>query len=86
MAETGGGGGWGDPYTREPERVEQDAREGYVTAKGAFRDYGVVLDPETLAVDMRATHELRLQPRPPRPAVDRGPEAEAWLRRLGETG
>jgi N-methylhydantoinase B len=37
-----GGGGWGDPYSREPERVLRDVRDGYVSLDGARDDYGVV--------------------------------------------
>jgi N-methylhydantoinase B len=60
-----GGGGWGDPFTREPERVLIDVRDGYVTVAGAARDYGVVVvgdpdeDPEGLSVDEAATARLR---------------------------
>jgi N-methylhydantoinase B len=45
---TGGGGGFGDPLERDPERVRADVRNGYVSVEAAARDYGVVLDPETL--------------------------------------
>ena len=45
---TGGGGGFGDPSERDPERVRDDVRDGYVSLEAAARDYGVVLDPETL--------------------------------------
>jgi N-methylhydantoinase B len=38
--ETPGGGGFGDPATRDPERVARDVRLGYVTAAAAERDYG----------------------------------------------
>ena len=31
---TAGGGGWGDPFEREPERVLRDVRDGYVTHRG----------------------------------------------------
>ncbi|MBM3676747.1 MAG: hydantoinase B/oxoprolinase family protein [Actinobacteria bacterium] len=48
--ETGGGGGFGDPREREPERVRADVLDGYVSIAGAERDYGVVLDPETFEV------------------------------------
>jgi DNA-binding transcriptional regulator YhcF (GntR family) len=43
-----GGGGWGDPLTREPQRVLIDVRDGYATVAGAARDYGVVIvgDPD----------------------------------------
>jgi N-methylhydantoinase B len=47
---TGGGGGFGEPLERDPERVRADVRDGYVTLDAAARDYGVVLDPETLEV------------------------------------
>jgi N-methylhydantoinase B len=41
--ETPGGGGFGDPATREPERVARDVRLGYVSREAARRDYKVVL-------------------------------------------
>lgn len=60
-----GGGGWGDPFARDPERVLIDVRDGYVTIAGAARDYGVVVagdpdeDPEGLVIDHDATAKLR---------------------------
>lgn len=63
--QTAGGGGWGDPWTREPERVLVDVRSRYVTVEGADRDFGVVIlgdplaDPEGLSVDVAATTERR---------------------------
>jgi N-methylhydantoinase B len=39
-----GGGGYGDPLEREPERVEKDVREGIVGRERAETVYGVVLD------------------------------------------
>ncbi len=59
-----GGGGYGDPYQREPERVLADVLDGYVTVEGAARDYGVVIDPETLTIDVERTMQLRTQDRP----------------------
>jgi N-methylhydantoinase B len=47
---TGTGGGWGDPRQRRAEEVIDDVRNGYVSREQAERDYGVVLDPETLEV------------------------------------
>jgi len=47
---TGGGGGFGNPLERDPERVVADVRDGYVSVDAAARDYGVVIDPETLEV------------------------------------
>jgi N-methylhydantoinase B len=37
---TPGGGGFGDPREREPERVLEDVLEGWVTYDAAARDYG----------------------------------------------
>ncbi len=58
-----GGSGYGDPLTREPERVLEDAVEGYVTAEHARAVYGVVLtgstEDGTLAVDEASTAERR---------------------------
>jgi N-methylhydantoinase B/oxoprolinase/acetone carboxylase alpha subunit len=56
---TAGGGGWGDPLRRDPERVRRDVVEGYVSLDAAKRDYGVVLDPRTLEVNVEATYERR---------------------------
>jgi N-methylhydantoinase B len=56
-----GGGGCGNPLEREPEMVERDVIEGYVSLERAKEDYGVVIDPETLKVDLEATEKLRGQ-------------------------
>ena len=53
---TWGGGGWGDPYQRDPALVLTDYNRGLVTAEGA-KAYGVVL--ENGAVNEVATIELR---------------------------
>ncbi len=37
-----GGGGYGSPDARDPEMVTEDIADGYVSAAGAARDYGVV--------------------------------------------
>jgi N-methylhydantoinase B len=54
-----GGGGYGNPLERDPERVEGDVREGYVSVEGARKDYGVVIDPATMRADTSETSELR---------------------------
>ena len=54
---TWGGGGWGDPFTREVEKVETDVRRGLVSKEGAKR-YGVVLNND-LTADLKATEKLR---------------------------
>jgi N-methylhydantoinase B len=59
IVRTAGGGGFGAPVEREPERVRADVIEGYVTPEAARAEYGVVLDPETLEIDAAATGERR---------------------------
>lgn len=60
---TGGGGGFGDPWTRPVEDVVADVRQGYVSREVAERLYGVVLDPSAPAhhprADAGATDERR---------------------------
>jgi len=46
----GGGGGFGPPHEREPERVLHDVREGYVSIEAAAEKFGVVIDPRTLQI------------------------------------
>jgi N-methylhydantoinase B len=41
-----GGGGYGDPLAREPERVVDDVLDGYVSAEAAESIYGVVVRPD----------------------------------------
>jgi N-methylhydantoinase B len=54
-----GGGGFGNPFEREPELVENDVADGYVSIERAREDYGVVIDPETLKIDANASEKLR---------------------------
>jgi N-methylhydantoinase B len=56
--ETPGGGGFGDPLTRDPLRVARDVELGYVTPAAARGEYGVVI-AENGAVDAAATAALR---------------------------
>ncbi len=58
VIESGGGGGFGDPRLRPPERVAEDVRMGYVSRDSARDDYGVVLGDD-LAVDAEATRRSR---------------------------
>jgi len=55
---SGGGGGYGPPHEREPERVAFDVAEEYITAEEARDIYGVALD-EDGSVDVAATKVLR---------------------------
>ena len=56
---SGGGGGWGNPLNRDPEKVLNDVRSEYISLTSAKRDYGVVIDPDTLTVEAAATEALR---------------------------
>mgnify|MGYP001588876164 CR=1 FL=1 len=56
---TSGSGGYAPPWERDPAAVRADVKDGLVTLEGARRDYGVVLDPETLAVREEETRTLR---------------------------
>ena len=59
---TPGGGGWGDPFTREPEKVLRDVREGLISIERAAEFYGVVLNDSGCAgytIDRAATERLR---------------------------
>ena len=44
LLEMPGGGGFGDPRQRDPERVAEDVENGFVSEETARRIYGVVLD------------------------------------------
>jgi N-methylhydantoinase B len=61
---TSGGGGWGDPLDRPPERVARDVAGGFVSVESARDDYGVVFDAGG-GVDPVATTELRVSKRTP---------------------
>lgn len=55
-----GGGGYGNPFERDVQKVVADIRNGLVSIEGAKLDYGVVIaDPETLTVDETATAKAR---------------------------
>ena len=56
---SGGGGGFGPPLERPIDDVAHDVRQGYVSSEAAFRDYGVVCDAATLAVDVEASERIR---------------------------
>jgi N-methylhydantoinase B len=63
FAQSQGGGGWGDPLERTLDAVREDVLDEYITVGGARRDYGVVIDPDTLELDREATDRLRAEMR-----------------------
>ena len=58
LAALPGGGGFGDPRTRDPQRVLDDVLDGLITAEEARRDYGVVIDARG-EIDLAETARLR---------------------------
>ncbi len=72
-----GGGGYGDPLDRDPERVRADVLEGWVSRERAEADYGVVLtgdvEDESVLVDADATRARRAQLRAEREVKANGP-------------
>jgi N-methylhydantoinase B len=61
MFESTGGGGWGSPYDRPVEDVLNDVLDEFVSVEAAFEQYGVVIDPTTMAIDSAATEARRAQ-------------------------
>jgi N-methylhydantoinase B len=59
--QTGGGGGWGDPFERDPEAVLQDVIDGLLSRERAAERYGVVVNDTLPRVDDLATQDLRDQ-------------------------
>ena len=89
IADTWGGGGWGDPLERATEQVAFDVAAGLVTVGGARR-YGVVI-AKSGEVDAGATEALRAEMRAkrgPKKIFDRGFESieELKARCKAETG
>ena len=87
---TAGGGGFGDPLERAPEKVRDDVIDDYVSIERAARDYGVVLkqidaDLGDYEIDEAATARLRAEIRGERVKWARmNPEEAAALYKAGE--
>jgi len=54
-----GGGGYGNPFERDPEMVLNDVIEGYVSIESAKNDYGVVINPAILEINWEETKKIR---------------------------
>jgi N-methylhydantoinase B len=61
LIEVGGGGGFWNPSERDPARVLDDVRSGYVSLEAARRDYGVAIrqNGRKFELDVAATQQLR---------------------------
>jgi len=57
--ETMGGGGFGDPLDREPEKVRKDIIDELLSVEKAQEEYGVVINMDTMQIDQKATENLR---------------------------
>lgn len=69
---TGGGGGWGDPFGRDPVRVLRDVTVGLLTSAQALNWYGVVVVGSPPRLDLAATGEVRARHDPSAEWLDRG--------------
>jgi N-methylhydantoinase B len=61
--QTNAGGGFGNPYERDPQLVLGDVLDRYVNIENARGDYGVVIDPILREVDGEATEKFRASAR-----------------------
>ena len=58
---SGGGGGYGSPRHRTPDRVQHDVEEGWVSRDRAASVYGVILT-DNLVIEEAATAAARAVP------------------------
>ena len=81
IANGAGGGGYGDPMTREVSKVEEDVLDGYVSIAMAAKQYGVVISERTGRVDAAATQALRDASRPDsnNHKSDQEPAEDDWV-------
>ena len=59
ITRSGGGAGVGRPEERDPEAVRMDVKNELVSMNMARDVYKVVLNPDTLEIDYKATQDLR---------------------------
>ena len=52
------GGGYGDPYLRDPQQVLEDVLDEYYSRDTAQREYGVVITQD-MRLDVEATEKVR---------------------------
>jgi len=73
-----GGGGYGDPLKRQPELVLKDVLDRRISLEAAAEDYGVVINRESMALDLEKTTQLREEKAKQRGPItwtyDRGPD------------
>ena len=57
---TGGGGGYGNPFERKPEKVAYDVKNRFISRERAKIAYGVEVN-EDGTVNVKATEKLRAE-------------------------
>lgn len=75
---TAGGGGYGDPLERDPQRVREDYLDEKMTLERARKVYGVVIEEHQGTVDDKATRKLRSEKRSEKLCISR-PHASACV-------
>ena len=56
-----GAGGYGDPLERDVYAVLEDVQQEKLTIDYVRQEYGVVINPKPLSIDLKATEELRTE-------------------------
>jgi N-methylhydantoinase B len=59
-----GGGGWGDPWTRDAQEVARDVAQGKVSVAAAAREYGVVISDGQVDADATQARRATVPARP----------------------
>jgi N-methylhydantoinase B len=57
--QAGGGGGYGDPCLRSPEQIVEEVKNGIISLERAKQDYGVIINPDTLELNLAETERIR---------------------------
>ena len=57
--QAGGGGGYGDPFLRDPQQVAREVKNGIISLEKAKVHYGVIIDRETTELNLIETEKLR---------------------------
>lgn len=63
VVESGGGGGFGYPWTRDVDAVVTDVRAGYVSVESAEKEYGVVISDGVVDVGLTERRRAELATR-----------------------
>lgn len=59
LHEQAGGGGFGDPFERDPELILKDVISEKISIDFARREHGVVINPITFEINLKETNKLR---------------------------